>query len=151
MQLNWLDLEFAALSNRQLFDIVRLRQAVFIIEQDCPYPDLDEKDLIARHHLAYDGDELVAYTRLLDFGVSFPNALSIGRVVVADSHRGQGLSYELMQRSIDRSYALYGSHPIVIGAQAHLAGMYGQLGFKVCSEGYLEDGIPHLDMRLEQP
>jgi len=150
MQIKWLDLGFEELSNRQLFDIVRLRQSVFIIEQECPYPDLDEKDLIAQHLLAYDGDRLVAYTRLLNRSISFEGALSIGRVVVAPSHRGQGLSYQLMARSIERCYELYGNHAIVIGAQAHLERMYAQLGFKVCSDGYLEDGIPHLDMRLEQ-
>ena len=85
-------------------------------------------------------------------GLSYPDALTIGRVIVDESKRGQGLSYKLMQRSIDLVLARYGREmPITIGAQAHLQGLYRKLGFVASSEEYDEDGIPHIDMTLAVP
>jgi ElaA protein len=132
-----------------MYQILKLRQDVFVVEQDCAFPDIDGIDPEVWHFYGVNNDEVVAYTRLIDTGVSYPNALSIGRVVVAPGARGTGLSYELMERSILEVRKLFGNQDIKIGAQSHLAGMYGKLGFIQSSDEYLEDGIPHITMTLK--
>lgn len=137
---------FAELTNEELFDVVQLRQEVFIIEQDCPYPDVDYKDKLSHHLMCFDEGKLVAYTRLVPYGVSFDDALSIGRVVVSPAARGQGLAYKLMAESIDQLGQLYGQQRITIGAQLYLKRFYEQVGFVQITDEYDEDGIPHIDM-----
>lgn len=147
-KLAWSTKPFAALSLEELYKILQLRQEVFILEQACVYSDLDNKDQHAAHLMAWHGGTLAAYTRLLPFGVSYPDALSIGRVVVAEGFRGQGLGEELMLRSISGVYALFGNHTIKIGAQHHLKNFYNRLGFEQTSEPYMDAGIPHIEMTL---
>jgi len=144
--MNWELKAFNDLTNLELHDIFKLRTDIFVVEQNCPYPEIDGKDPKSLHFMGKIDDEIVAYTRILPPGVSY-NEPSIGRVVVAESHRGTGLGHELLKRSIEISFANYGQS-IKIGAQAHLEPYYGAAGFKKVSAEYLEDDIPHIDMLL---
>jgi|SRR5690606_12992337 len=146
--LTWDVKAFNALSLEDLYRILQLRQEVFILEQACVYNDLDRKDQKSIHLMAWDGDALAAYTRLIPYGISYPDAVSIGRVVVARKYRGGGLGKELMVRSIEGAQNLLGHHPIKIGAQQHLKAFYNGLGFEQTSEPYLDAGIVHIEMTL---
>ena len=132
-----------------LYDILALRQEVFVVEQTCYYLDADGKDQKALHVVGMQGEKLVAYTRVLDRGVSYPDYASIGRVVTAPAVRGQGLGRPLMRESLRALYALYGEQPVKISAQAHLQDFYGSLGYRGVGEVYEEDGIPHRGMVLD--
>lgn len=144
----WSFLRFEALDVHRLYAVMRLRVDVFIVEQTCPYPDLDGRDTQAGvwHLLGEREGRLQAYARLLPPGLGFDTP-AIGRVIVSASARGAGLAHELMREAIARCEALWPGQPITLGAQSHLQGFYAAHGFEVCSEGYLEDGIPHVDMR----
>lgn len=144
----WMMKAFHSLSLAELYKILQLRQEVFILEQACVYSDLDNKDQLAHHLMAWHGETLAAYTRLLPYGVSYPDALSIGRVVTATPFRGQGLGEALMKRSVEELYGLYGYKTIKIGAQRHLKAFYSRLGFKQTSEPYTDAGILHIEMTL---
>jgi ElaA protein len=139
---------FNDLTTRQLYDIMALRQEVFIVEQNCPYQDADGKDLLSWHLMYYDGGRLVAYTRLLPKGVSYPDYSSIGRVVNSPSVRGTGIGKVLMLRSIELCRSLFPDDRVKIGAQSYLLRFYESLGFESTGEEYLEDGIPHTKMIL---
>lgn len=147
MEITYHAIPYEQLTRDQLYAILRLRAEVFVVEQDCVYQDLDDKDQGAVHLLgiAQDG-RLAAYTRLVDTGVSYPDYASIGRVITASFARGQGLGRPLMRQSIEQLYAHFGNHPIKIGAQAHLQAYYGSIGFVGVGEVYDEDGIPHRSM-----
>ncbi|SEL43143.1 GNAT family N-acetyltransferase [Parapedobacter koreensis] len=137
---------FDALSLEELYKILQLRQEVFILEQACVYSDLDNKDQKSFHLMGWHGDVLAAYTRLIPWGISYPDATSIGRVLVAKDFRGIRLGEELMLRSIEAIYARYGRHTIKIGAQQHLKAFYNHLGFEQTSEPYMDAGILHIEM-----
>lgn len=145
---------FAELTAHEVYDILRLRCEVFVVEQDCPYLDPDDKDRKpgALHLLgrAPDG-ELVAYLRLLPAGVSYEGAPSFGRVVTSPRHRGRGLGDALVAEALRRMDELWPGQPVRIGAQAHLTGYYGKHGFVVDSDEYDEDGIPHREMQRRPP
>jgi ElaA protein len=147
--IRWQRLSFDQLSTRQLYDLLKLRVDVFVVEQTCPYPELDDKDHQpgVYHLLGFNDDTLVASVRLLPAGVSFPS-VSIGRVVTKKSARGGGLGHQLMQESIRQCEALWPGESIEIGAQQHLSAFYQQHGFVQTSDIYLEDGIPHIEMKL---
>lgn len=147
MQLRWTLTHFEALSNAELYKILQLRIEVFIVEQQCAFQDADDKDQNASHLCAWDGDKLVACTRILAPGISYTEA-SIGRVVTAASVRGAGTGRELMYRSIAAVYQLFGKVPIRIGAQFYLKKFYESFGFVQDSEVYLEDNIEHIKMLL---
>lgn len=146
--MQWITLSFRQLSTYQLYDFLRLRTDVFVVEQTCPYPELDGLDTHPEtyHLLGYRDDKLTAYARLLPAGLSYPDA-SIGRVVTAKTERGNGCGNELIRQAIIQLYTLWPDAPITIGAQHHLMDFYGAHGFKAISEQYIEDGIPHIDMR----
>ena len=144
MQWSWGPLH--ALSPAELYAMLALRQAVFVVEQDCAYLDADGKDLGAFHLLGRRAGELVACARVLPPGLGGAEA-AIGRVVVAPHARGTGLGRALMVEALDRTRVELGPGPVFVSAQAHLQAFYASLGFAVCGEGYLEDGIPHLPMR----
>ena len=144
--MKWYLKSFNELTNLELHDLFKLRTDIFVVEQNCPYPEIDGKDPVSLHLMAKVNDQIVAYTRILPPGVSFDEP-SIGRVVVDIAYRGNGLGHELLKRSIDASLAKYGQS-IKIGAQAHLEHYYGAAGFKKVSDEYLEDDIPHFDMLL---
>ncbi|ABI70362.1 GNAT family N-acetyltransferase [Shewanella frigidimarina] len=150
MTLTWLDVGFTELSLEQLYGLMQLRVDVFVVEQNCPYPELDGKDKHpqARHLLGLnDQGEILAYSRILAPNVSYPQA-SIGRVAVAKSARGQGVANQLMQGAIAIAKQHWPNDNIQIGAQDYLRQFYQQHGFVVNSDVYLEDGIEHLDMLL---
>lgn len=146
----WQDVTFSELDADTLYDILKLRVDIFVVEQECAYPELDDKDRDAhtRHLLGRDDSGfLIAYCRILAPAMSYPEA-SIGRVAVAKSGRGKGLARELMQRALTVTLAAWPSAGIQIGAQQYLVNFYQHLGFTPCSDMYLEDGIPHVDMRF---
>ena len=147
MDLTYHAIHYEQLTRDQLYAILRLRAEVFVVEQDCVYQDLDDKDQQAIHLLGLTEDgRLAAYTRIVDKGVSYPDYASIGRVITAPFARGKGLGRPLMKKSIQALFDHYGKQPIKIGAQAHLQAYYGSLGFEGVGEVYDEDGIPHRGM-----
>lgn len=147
-QLNWILKKFDDLSAYELYAIMQLRNEVFAVEQNCVYQDADNKDQPSFHFMGWLDDKLVAYTRLLPPGVAY-NEPSIGRVVTSPSARGKAIGRELMKRSIEEVYILYGALPIKIGAQLYLLNFYASFGFNQTSAIYLEDNIEHIEMVLE--
>ncbi len=145
MQLNWHCLPFEQLSATQLYHIVALRQAVFVVEQACAYLDADGKDQQCFHVWAEGNGEVLAYARIVKPGISYPE-VAIGRVVTASSARRTGLGKELMRVAMDCIYDIYGEVPIRISAQCYLEVFYKNLGFEIVTERYLEDDIPHVGM-----
>lgn len=141
---------FAELGVTRLYDVLALRQRVFVVEQDCPYLDADGLDPACHHLLGYRDGVLVAYVRVLPMGVQYPDAHAIGRVVTAPEARRVGLGRPLMREGLRRLRETCGEGPVKLGAQAYLQGFYESLGYRVCGPGYLEDGIPHLPMKLAE-
>lgn len=142
---------FKDLSVYELYDIMALRAEVFVVEQNCPYQDADGKDLDAWHLMGHNTEGvLVAYTRLLDKGISYPNYASIGRVVNSPKVRGTGAGKLLMQKSIEEIKRLFPNEKVKIGAQTYLLKFYESLGFESTGEEYLEDNIPHTSMILKE-
>ena len=140
---------FAALTPEELYALLRLRSEVFVVEQNCVFLDMDNKDQECLHLLGYDeAGQLVAYTRIVPPGISYTYA-SIGRVVTSPQARGGGLGRKLMQESMRLLYELYGHVTIKIGAQLYLKDFYMSLGFAQSSGIYLEDGIEHIEMLKE--
>lgn len=147
MEITYHAIPYSDLTRDQLYSLLRLRAEVFVVEQDCPYQDLDDKDQQAIHFLGLTRDgRLAAYTRLLDKGLSYPDYASIGRVITAPFARGKGLGRKLMTASVEALHAAYGVQAVKISAQAHLQAYYGSVGFETVTEGYMEDGIPHVGM-----
>ncbi len=148
--IDWTWLSFEQLSNAELYQILALRQDVFILEQQCLYPDLDGYDQAAWHLLGWhtvDGQRrLAAYLRCLAPGAKFPE-MSLGRVLTAPAARGGGLGKQLLEQGIARAERQFPGHPIRIGAQQHLERFYQGFGFNTISAPYDEDGIMHIDMR----
>jgi ElaA protein len=149
MSISWKIKSFEELSNMELYNILRLRAEVFIVEQNCPYLDLDGKDPSSFHLMGMnEKQELIAYARLLPAGLSF-NEVSIGRVLSSHAARGSGAGMELMQTAIQLIHKKFGAVPIRIGAQLYLKKFYERLGFVQVSEMYLEDDIEHVEMLRE--
>ncbi|MDR0265569.1 MAG: GNAT family N-acetyltransferase [Sphingobacterium sp.] len=145
MALQWNLKKFDELSNKELYRILKLRMEVFVLEQECLYPELDDKDFACLHLWAEQEGSILAYTRLVPPGLSYPQA-SIGRVIVAEQARGTGLSQQLMISSIESVSKEFGVNDIQIGAQFHLKSFYEKLGFRQVSEPYPDYGILHIDM-----
>ena len=146
MTLSWTIKPFDELGLTELYELLQLRVAVFIVEQNCPFQDLDGQDDRAYHLLGYnEAGGLAAYARLFDAGISYEQ-VAIGRVAVALAHRRHGLGQALMKQAIAQCEVLFGAQAIKIGAQLYLERFYQDLGFVQCGEGYLEDDIPHIPM-----
>ncbi|MCB0514900.1 MAG: GNAT family N-acetyltransferase [Bacteroidetes bacterium] len=146
----WKYKQFSLLNTFELYEIIRLRQEVFVVEQNCPYLDADGKDLESDHLMGFDyNSKLVAYARIVHPGISY-NEISLGRVVTAPSHRRQELGILLMQTTLEKIYNEYGDVPVRISAQCYLENFYQKFGFQVVSEPYMEDDIPHVEMFLEK-
>jgi len=143
--LKWTCKKFEELSVEELYMVLRLRCEVFVVEQNCPYLDPDNKDQGSLHLMGKTGEQLVAYARLIPPGISYPES-SIGRVVSSPSARRTGAGKELMNEAIRITYESFENAPIRIGAQLYLKKFYEELGFTQASEQYLEDGIPHIEM-----
>lgn len=144
MNLEWNLKQFNELTNSELHEIFKLRVDVFIVEQNCVYPEIDGKDEKAHHLFASSDGSIIAYARILAPGISYQEA-SIGRVIVAPSARKNGIGHLLINEAVKTSLKLYSSD-IKIGAQAHLEEYYMNAGFVRVSDEYDEDGIMHIDM-----
>lgn len=148
--MEWKSKPWEALTGDEWHAMVRLRVDVFVVEQDCPYPDLDGKDLRAWHvwgekEPVAKGSAAVAYARILAPGVSYAEP-SIGRVATRRDQRGKGIGKELMRRSIEVAEQTWPGQDIRISAQCYLEGWYEELGFVAVGSPYLEDDIPHIQM-----
>lgn len=151
--------KFKELTNEELYEVLRLRQEVFVLEQTCLYPDLDNLDQGCIHVMSYakadapDADvsaapAIAAYLRILPAGAAF-DTVAIGRVLVREDLRKDGLARELLVESLDYVKNVLGEKKLKLSAQQYLIDFYKSLGFHIISEGYLEDGIPHIDMEIE--
>lgn len=136
---------YQELSRDELYALLRLRSEVFVVEQDCVYQDIDDKDQKALHVLGWEGENLAAYTRCFKAGDYFEYP-AIGRVVVRENFRGKGLAKLIMQDSILAVEQRFGKQPIKLSAQTYLLQFYRDLGFETIGNEYLEDGIPHMAM-----
>ncbi|WP_316737508.1 GNAT family N-acetyltransferase [Pedobacter aquatilis] len=145
MNLSYIAKHFSALNITELYELLKLRSDVFVVEQECVYADLDNKDQESFHILYYADGELSACTRLLPKGLSY-DEVSIGRVATSAKQRGTGLGRKLMEVSIAACYENFGHSPIRISAQHYLLEFYQSLGFVAQGDVYDEDGIPHIEM-----
>ena len=146
--LSWRIAAFDELTGREVHDLLSLRQAAFVVEQTCSFPEIDGRDPLARHVLGLRGGEIVACARLLPAGAK-RTARSIGRVATAREARGLGLGRAVMAQALAVLLAEDGGAPIELSAQAHLERFYASLGFRAFGAPYDEDGIAHIDMRLD--
>jgi ElaA protein len=140
---------FNELSTTELYDMLRLRSEVFVVEQNCVFLDQDDKDQKCHHVLFYDGETIVASSRLVPPGVSYPE-MSIGRIVTSMAVRGTGVGKLLVDYSIAECRKLFGNGPIKIGAQLYAKKFYEAFGFVQSSDVYDEDGIDHIKMILAE-
>ena len=146
MTIDWEIKKFKELNSIKLYNIMRLRAEVFVIEQKCLYQDADGKDVKAFHLSGYDSNgNLVAYARILPAGVSFKE-VSIGRIVVPKKLRKKEIGNELMLKTLDVINKIYGNIPVRINAQSHLKNFYSNYNFDAMGKEYLEDDIPHIEM-----
>lgn len=136
---------FDALTNLELYKVLQLRSAVFVVEQNCVYQDIDDVDLQAMHQMIWENDKPIAYTRILPPGSYFDD-LSIGRILTANTVRGQKIGHLLMRESIAYCNNHYPKKRIKLSAQQYLIKFYQSHGFEITGKGYLEDGIPHIAM-----
>ncbi|MBI3713370.1 MAG: GNAT family N-acetyltransferase [Burkholderiales bacterium] len=147
--IHWQIARFDQLTLDQLYAILQARSTVFVLEQNCVYLDIDGKDQHCVHLAAWNThNELLAYLRVVPPGISFTEA-SLGRVITTTQARGTGIGKQLLQRGIAVCRETYPQQPIRIGAQHYLEKFYQSFGFVTDSEIYLEDGIPHVEMILE--
>lgn len=146
MEIQWKIKSFEKLSVHELYDILRLRSEIFVVEQNCVYLDLDGKDKKGLHLLGEYEGKIVAYSRLFEPGISFEYA-SIGRVVVDARYRDRKWGHELMREAIAGIQSHFGETKITIGAQLYLKKFYESHGFVQTSDMYLEDDIPHIEMK----
>ncbi len=138
---------FAQLTVDELYNLLRLRSEVFVVEQNCVFLDQDNKDQQCHHLLLHVDDQLAAYSRLVPAGLSYPE-VAIGRVITSPAHRGTGLGRKVMELAIEGCNELFGAVPIRIGAQMYALPFYRSLGFVAEGEVYDEDGIAHIEMVL---
>lgn len=144
----WIWKHFDELNPTELYQILKLRSEVFVVEQACVYQDMDELDLQSWHLMGLHEkhEHLIAYCRITPPGSRF-REISVGRVVVKQSERGKGLGREIVSRAGDEILIRFGSQDIKISAQCYLEKYYASLGYERCSEDYLEDNIPHVAMK----
>ena len=146
--IQWIWKEFQALTVLELYELLQLRQQIFILEQTCLYPDIDGEDFFHHHLLAYSDKKLAGYLRVIPPKYHVKNLVAIGRVVVNSAFRGQGIARKMMLQGIDFCHKNYPNFNIHVSAQQYLEGFYQSLGFKTCSDMYLEDDIPHVAMEI---
>ena len=147
MEIQWICKAFYQLSLDELFDMMALRQKVFVVEQDCPYQDADEKDKDSLHLFGMDSEgNLMACLRIVPKGLSYADYIAIGRVVVDPAYRGKKLGEKMMAVALEEIENREGRVAVKISAQSHLKRFYESFGFQQIGEGYLEDNIPHIAM-----
>ena len=139
--------KFDNLSRKEIHDLFLLRSEVFVVEQNCVYQDIDGKDEKAEHVLVKKNNKIIAYARVLEY--SDRDNISIGRIVVSKKERGNSLGSDLLDFILKKIHQEKPKRPIKISAQAHLEKFYTDHGFKRTSNTYMEDGIPHISMKLE--
>ncbi len=147
-KIHWQIKRFAELNINELYDLLKLRIDVFVVEQTCYYPDLDDLDRHpdTLHMFCYQHEKMTAYLRILPKGLSYADHPAIGRVIIEKSARGTGLGHQMMTKAIETCQQVFPEQTIKISAQQHLEKFYQHHGFNTCSEMYLEDGIPHVSM-----
>jgi len=145
-KITWHTKHYKELTVDEFYDLIYLRTEVFVVEQDCPYQEVDEKDKVAYHLFGKTTNgEIIAVTRILPKGVSYPE-ISIGRVALKKTYRGKGIADELMKETLVFIESKFGDDPIRISAQEYLLNYYGKYNFKPVGDMYLEDDIPHVEM-----
>jgi len=142
--MEWKLKKFDDLTSDELYGILKLRSEVFVVEQDCVYQDLDDKDQFSYHLFLENEGEIIAVSRIIPENVSYEE-MSIGRVVVKENFRGQGLSKIMMKKAIDFIVDDLGKSEIRLSGQAYLVDFYENLGFKKVSDVYMEDNIEHFE------
>ena len=146
--ITWQCLAFSELTAAQLYAILKVRSEVFVVEQNCAYQDMDGADPHCMHLIAWTDDgQVAAYLRLVPPGLKFIEA-SIGRVITSQIVRGQGIGKQLIVKGLAQMQSSYPDQAIRIGAQQYLEKFYQSFGFITCSDMYLEDDIPHVEMLL---
>lgn len=145
LKLNWTLKKFDELTNEELYQLLRLRSEVFVVEQHCNFMDMDNKDQQCNHLLGTGSEGLLAYSRIVPSGLSYEFP-SIGRIVVSGKGRNMGYGIELLNKSISTLEEIYGKTPIRIGAQLYLKKFYESFGFIMSGGIYLEDEIEHIEM-----
>jgi ElaA protein len=145
--LSWQWCRLDELSAEQVYAVLAARVAVFVVEQNCAYQELDGLDAGGEHLIAWSGADVAGYLRVLAPGTRFDDP-SIGRIITTQPFRGSGLGRELVAQGIARARERYPGRPVRISAQRYLEKFYGEFGFVAVSEPYLEDGIPHIEMLL---
>ncbi|KFC24355.1 GNAT family N-acetyltransferase [Chryseobacterium sp. FH1] len=143
--IDWKIKTFSELTTVELYEIIKARVNVFVVEQDCPYPDLDDCDQKAIHLWAEKEGEVLAYCRIFDKGIKYPET-SIGRVVTTENGRGTGLGKQLISYAIDIIENRLRTSEVRISAQDYLLKFYSDFGFQDTGKKYLEDNIPHTEM-----
>ena len=139
---------FEELKNSELYDLLALRTDIFVVEQDCPYPELDYHDQHAGHILLYSGRNLVAYARTLPANTLYEEP-SIGRVAVRFNFRGKGLARKVFETALSELQASYPNDRVKLQAQTYLEEFYAEYGFKRITQPYPDYGIMHVDMIRE--
>lgn len=137
--------KFHELNVEELYQILQLREEIFILEQECLYADCDGKDRYGHHLFVEKNGNVVGYLRILEKGQAFEQ-MAIGRVAVKEEYRGIGLARHMMNKALVYIADYLHERVVKVSAQQYLTGFYESLGFVIVSEGYLEDGIPHIDM-----
>jgi ElaA protein len=145
--LRWQWCRLGELSAEQVYAVLAARVAIFVVEQNCAYQDLDGLDADAEHLIAWSGTEVAGYLRVLGPGTRFGDP-SIGRIITAQPFRGTGLGRDLVAKGIEHTRLRYPGQPVRISAQKYLEKFYRDFGFVTVSEPYLEDDIPHVEMLL---
>lgn len=149
--IEWQWCRFESLTTTQLYEIVSAREAVFVVEQQCPYLDADGLDRRSWHLTGWKAGQVAAYSRVVEPGIKYIEP-SLGRVLTVGEWRGNGLGKELLRQAIRKTEELYPGQGIRISAQQYLEAFYAGFGFERVSEPYDEDGIPHIEMlRSHQP
>ena len=145
-KITWQTKHFNDLTVNEYWGILHLRTEIFVVEQDCPYQEVDEKDKVSYHLFGMDENKnVIATSRILPQGISY-DEISIGRVALKKEVRGKGIADEMMNETFKFIETQFGKYPIRISAQTYLLNFYGKHGFKQVGEGYLEDNIPHNEM-----
>lgn len=148
--LKWHCKSFDELTLDELYDLLKIRTDVFVVEQNCPYPELDniDKHPATKHLFALDQHRPIAYARVIAPDVSYPLHSSIGRVLVVEEYRKDKIGHKLIEQAIEVCQTTWPTTPIKISAQSHLARFYQSHGFIISSDPYMEDGIEHISMLL---
>ncbi|MEX0769115.1 MAG: GNAT family N-acetyltransferase [Balneolaceae bacterium] len=143
--INWEFHHFNQLNVSHLYRLLKLRQEIFIVEQNSPYQDIDELDCFSYHLLGYNNEVLSAYLRIVPPNKKYKEP-SLGRIVVSKFLRGHGLGTELVKQGMKHTMDLYKTGKIRIQAQSHLQKFYEKIGYKTVTDTYMKDGIPHIEM-----